>query len=243
MQKDTSKLSKNESINPQLQTSPSTEAGGLASDGLQLPLTEPVSHALPAFEVPPHGATQGPDFDLESLRLSQDFAASTGVRKLLTTVAVRKPDGQEFIRVHPAEAWRLPTMVLRMKEDRAVYFVDQALWPDLMLRREIVPAILFTTMTRQGVLCLWPIRLPGADGRLDTWNQSALAAASVAMTSWIRVRSNTDLGAYEVEQAVNLADDPDWSGLDFRAIVKIACKDRLIQSQDHHVLRRLRGEL
>ena len=31
-------------------------------------------------------------FDLESLRVSQDFVKDTGVKKLLTTVPVRKPN-------------------------------------------------------------------------------------------------------------------------------------------------------
>jgi hypothetical protein len=36
--------------------------------------------------------TAAPDpFNIDELRLSQDFEAATGVRKLLTTVPVRKP--------------------------------------------------------------------------------------------------------------------------------------------------------
>ena len=212
-------------------------------DGLQLPLGGPVSSELHAFEVPSPSSTQGNDFDLENLRLSQDFTASIGVRKLITTVPVRKPHKQEFIRVHPAENWRLQTAVLDMQEDREVYLVDRALWQELLIRGEIVPKMLFTTINRQGVIFLWPIRLPGEDGRLDNWNRSALVAASVAMTSWTRVMSNMVLGAYEVYQAPSLADDPDWPEIDFPAIIKTAFKDHFIRSQDHPKLRRLRGEI
>jgi hypothetical protein len=68
--------------------------------------------------------------------------------------------------------------------------------------------VLFTTMNRQGVLSPWPIRLPGRDGRLDTWNQSALEAALLAMKHWVRLRPNMALGANQVDRAVALTDEP-----------------------------------
>ena len=40
-------------------------------------------------------------FNPDNLRLSQSFAETVGVKKLLTTVPVRKPSPQDFVRVHP----------------------------------------------------------------------------------------------------------------------------------------------
>ena len=49
-------------------------------------------------------------FDLAKLRVSQDFLETTNVKKLLTTVPIRKPNAQDFVRVHPcppiAKRWR-----------------------------------------------------------------------------------------------------------------------------------------
>jgi hypothetical protein len=50
-------------------------------------------------------------FDVASLRLDPSYAESVGVRKLLTTVPVRKPNKQDFVRVQsrpllPAESSR-----------------------------------------------------------------------------------------------------------------------------------------
>ena len=42
----------------------------------------------------------------------QNFEAGLGVKKVVTTVPVRKPDRQWFFRVHPDEAWRLPAAVI-----------------------------------------------------------------------------------------------------------------------------------
>ena len=46
-------------------------------------------------------------FDPASLRLDQNFAETAGVKKLLTTVPVRKPNRQDFVRVHPDADFRL----------------------------------------------------------------------------------------------------------------------------------------
>jgi hypothetical protein len=68
-----------------------------------------------------NGATPNaaPDpFDPASLRLSQDFGATIGLKKALISVQVRKPDKSWFVRVHPHEAYRLPTAVIELKTDR-----------------------------------------------------------------------------------------------------------------------------
>jgi len=46
-------------------------------------------------------------FDLASLRLSQDFASAVGVRKLVTTIPVKKPSKEWFVRTHPDPAYWL----------------------------------------------------------------------------------------------------------------------------------------
>ena len=119
-------------------------------------------------------------FDPSYLRLSQNFSEMAGVRKLLTTVPVRRPHKQEFIRVHADDTYRLETAVLELKEDRETYIVSPDLWPELP--GELTPKVLYTTINRQGVLTLWPIRLPGEDGRVDQWNASALEAAEMAQS-------------------------------------------------------------
>ena len=45
-------------------------------------------------------------FDPAALRLDQSYADTVGVKKLLTTVPVRKPNRQDFVRVHADPAPR-----------------------------------------------------------------------------------------------------------------------------------------
>jgi hypothetical protein len=180
-------------------------------------------------------------FDISRLRLPQDFNAISNVKKLLTTVPVHKPDPQSFFQVHPEESWRLQTYVIEQREDRETYLVDPTLWSELS--GEMKPKVLFTTINRQGVVCIWPILLPGPDGRLDTWNSSALIAAQEGMKSWIRLKSNRWLGAYEIFTAEASLPDPIWPETRFEALIEIAFKDRIITDLNHSVLRKLRGEI
>jgi hypothetical protein len=189
-------------------------------------------------------ADPAPDpYDPASLRLSQDFSASLGVKKSLLTVPVRKPDKSWFVRVHPADEYALQTAVVELKEDRETYLVAPALWPDLAGESTFSPRALFTGMNRQGVLFLWPIRLPGPDGKSDNWSASALEAAQMARREWVRVAANMALGAYDVFQASGDLPGPEWPDTAFRDLLKIAFKDRMITTFDHPVLRRLRGEV
>ena len=175
------------------------------------------------------------------MRLSQDFGATLGVKKQLITVPVRKPHRQEFVRTHADPGFQFETAVLELKEEREVYLVDRPLWDELA--GEISPRLLITTITRQGVVSLWPLRLPGEDGRSDEWGRSALEAAKLAQTSWVRVAPNMNLGAYEVSTgAVNIP-APVWPDITFEALITIAFKDRFIKTSDHPVLRRLRCDV
>jgi len=188
------------------------------------------------------GIPQAPSntFNLDELRLTQDFAAEIGVKKVLTTVPTRKPDKQWFVRTRPGEEWRLQTCVIELKEERETYLVSPDLWPEL--GDELIPMAMFTAVNRQNVLFIWPIRLPGPDGKMNPWHQSAFDAAERAERAWVRVVSNMALGAYECLEATSALDDPRWpDDLSFGDIIEIAFKGRYIEDMDHPVVRRLRG--
>jgi hypothetical protein len=202
---------------------------------------DPASFASPNG-TPPASTVPDP-FDPAALRLSQDFAAGMGVKKALLTVPVRKPEKSWFVRVHPADGYALQTAVVELKEDRETYLVAPALWPALAAESTFSPRALFTAINRQGVLFIWPVRLPGADGKVDAWSQSALEAAQKARKGWLRVAANMALGAYEVWDATGELGEPEWPDKPFRGLLAIAFKGRFIDSLDHPVLRKLRGEV
>lgn len=178
-------------------------------------------------------------FDPSRLRLSQDFAAEIGVKKALLTVPVRRPDPQSFFRVHPNPEFRLEVGVIEFKAEREIYLVDPVILPELA--GEVKAMILFTAITRQLVLFLWPVRLPSPDGRRDEWSRSALEAANMAMVRWIRMVSNMGLGAYEVFEATGNLPEPEWPDVTLPKLLELAFRDKLIRNLDHPAVKRLRG--
>ncbi len=180
------------------------------------------------------------DLNLSDLRLSQNFADQAGVKRAILTIPVRKPPRQTFVRVRPGEEWRYPTLLLNLKEEREIYLVHPSLTAEL--GRELTPTVLRLAIDRQGVVFLWPTRLPASDGRLDEWSRTAAEAAELAEGRWISPRANMSLGAYDVFEATGNLPDPEWPDLTLEQAIKIAFKDRFIDSPSHPVVRRLRGE-
>jgi hypothetical protein len=180
--------------------------------------------------------------NLSALRLDQSFADKVGVKKILTTVPVRKPNRQDFVRVHPDPAFRLtPAAIIELKEDREVYLVPPGMAQQLP--GEFSITTLFLTINRQNVIHLWPVKLPGPDGKHNEWHRSAAEAAEQAMGQWVKISANMSLGAYEIFEAFGDLPDPVWPEISFEEILKIAFRQRFVDSADHPLVQRLRGML
>jgi hypothetical protein len=231
-------------VNSTRSTTAAVKRGDASKTDTTAPLLGLVDDHGSGGEPPTTNTTGAPDpdpFDPARLRLSQNFGAAVGVRKLLTTVPVRKPAREWFVRTHHDGAYRLTTAVLESKEDREVYLVDPGLWPSLASETTFSPRLLVLTVNRQGTTFLWPVRLPGPDGKIDDWNRSAAEAAEMARDEWVRVSANMSLGAYDIAVASHQA-EPVWPVEPMREILRVAFRGKFIDSWDHPVLRRLRGE-
>jgi hypothetical protein len=181
-----------------------------------------------------------PFADLNKLRLSQDFVEQASVKKLLTTVPVRKPHAQDFVRVHSGADFRMPFAFIELKNDDREHYLVMGI--ATTVPNEIVMKMLYTAINRQGVVFLWPVPLPTADGRVNEWHRSAREAAERAMNRWIRIKAKMELGANEIFEAPGNIPDPEWPEHSFQELLRIGFRDRIIQSLDHPVLKRLRGE-
>ena len=189
---------------------------------------------------PSEQATVPNPFGPKRLRIDLNFSEGLGVKKAIITIPVRKPNNQDFIRVHPDEVYRLPAALIEIKDDRETFLVPPEIARDIP--GEYFTATMFTCINRQGVVFLWPVRLPGTDGRQLEWHRSAAEAAEMAMRRWVRVKANMNLGAYEVFEASATIPEPVWPELTFEQMLPIAFKGRLIDSFSHPALKRLRGE-
>jgi hypothetical protein len=178
-------------------------------------------------------------FDIASLRLNPSFIETAGVKKLLTTVPARKPSRQDFIRVHPAPEYRENFALIDLKDDREDFLVRPEILPDLAT--EVVYKTIFTAINRQGVVFLWPVRLPTPDDRKSDWHRSAREGAEMAMSRWIRLKPNMSLGANEITPAEIVMAEPVWPELSYEELLRIGYRDRMITTLEHPVILRLRG--
>ena len=156
------------------------------------------------------------DFDLDSLRLKQDFNESLGVQKMLTHVPVRKPNRTNFIRVHPGEDYKLDVGIVELKESQETFLIMPTMMQEPGVYELVQPARIVTYINRQSVLALWPLKLE-RDGKLNPWHKSALDAAGLAEKQWISIRADMSLGAYQIFAATAELPEPEWpeqSGLD-----------------------------
>ena len=181
--------------------------------------------------------------ELTKLRLSQDFSELSQVKTVITSVACRKPDKQEFVRVRPAGDHRFPVVAFKDKQTGETYLVS----PDLRdyMAGDTKPTLLVVCVSRNSSQpFLWPLTLPGTDGRANRWHESAIEAARIAEDRWTKVAADMRGGCYSTSVAVGNLPEPDWSGVPtIGELMKLSFKDRLIKSTDHPVLKRLCGEL
>jgi hypothetical protein len=187
---------------------------------------------LKSIESPPDDP-----YDLKRLRLDQSFTEAVGVKKLLTTVPVKKPDPQAFIRVHSGEDYRDAFAMIELKADRESYLVLPSVAREIP--GEYFMATIRTAITRQGNVFLWPIRMPGPDGRILEWHRSAAEGAALAENQWVRVKANMGNGAYDIYTADVTMAEPEWPSESFQELLRKGFRDRLVDKLDHPVLLRL----
>lgn len=181
------------------------------------------------------------ELNFEDFKLSQDFESMVGIKKEILVVPVRKPDRQAWFQAHQGEEWRMPFALIEMKEDRETYLVSPQIYNELI--GECIPKYLFCCQTRQGIIFLWSIKMPGPDGRLDQWNQSALQIVTEYAGRWIRVVANLALGAYEVYTSEAEFPPPVWPSEGFHSLLKKAFRGKIVESLDHPIIKRLRGQI
>jgi len=179
-------------------------------------------------------------FDPARLRLTE--TAQIGVKKALTVISCGKPNRQQFVRVHPSEDYRMQTALFTDEVNREAYLVAPELWDELA--GEIQPTYLFAAITKTtNNIFLWPVRVPDNDGRRNNWHLSALRAAEMAMSKWVRVQASMADGKYDVFEATGNIPDPEWPEMTFGEMLKLCFEDRFIDTVEHPILKQLRGEV
>jgi hypothetical protein len=207
------------------------------------PIVEPTSEPEPAVTVEPAPAISIGDVfsDLSKLRVNQAYLEAGAVKRQLTRIPVGKPDHQEFVRVRPEPEWRSTYAFIRVKQDNEYYLILPGVF-EALPAAEYKFMTLYTLMTGSGALFLWPVPVRGADGKINSWHQSAHDSAAKVMTVWRRIVPNNLVGAYDLIPPHINKPEPEWPDMTVEEVLRLAFARYLIADLNHPLLKKLRGE-
>ena len=186
------------------------------------------------------GPTPAPS-PFSSLRLTQNFGETLGVKKVLTTVPVGRPSKDRFFRTHPSPSWVFPAWILENKASGETYLVSAEVAS--ALGDQVRPVELHAAIDRQNNPFLIPIPLPGPNGVRNRWHESLAQAAERAKSVWLRISANKDLGGYDIYEATAKLPDPVWPETSMDELLEVAFKGRIITSLDHPIVQERLGRI
>jgi hypothetical protein len=179
--------------------------------------------------------------DLEAVRLSPEDMADFSAREILTRIPVRRPKRKEFVRCHPDPTRTVAVSLLFDDGDGEAYFVA----PNMRtaLADDSKSTLLQLAMTHDGTLIIWPLTIPNDENpRGRSWHESAMIAKELAKRKWIRVFADRSRDGYRVFEAAGKLPEPEWpKDKTFNELLEIAFADKIIMSEDHPIVRKLRG--
>jgi hypothetical protein len=101
-------------------------------------------------------------------------------------------------------------------------------------------AQLYVAVTRSGATIIWPVKL-ATGGAGNPWFESALKAAETAKTRWIRIYADPGRKHYRILPASGDLEAPEFPDKPLNELLEIAFKGRVIDSEDHPIVRKIRG--
>jgi hypothetical protein len=177
--------------------------------------------------------------DLASLRKASKLTVQR--KAVLVNVAVDKPPNNSYFRCH-RELVLDDATVLRDAEgtNRAFYYVVPLMrtHPKLAPRLRKVTLVLTSTWPSGNVL-IWPVPIL-TEREFPVW-KSARAAYELARDQWVQLVWSEDRSDYQLEVAEGIDHEPTWPEKDFSELLKLGFDGKVIDSEEHPHVRRLRG--
>lgn len=193
--------------------------------------------------VPPVPApkTTGSKFDPRNYRQAQTQKTEEDGgwgRKLQTVIPVRKPSKKQFVHAHPSAEFRaegMPTI-----EDEAtgeIYLLSASLDLPVDIENKVDLLNLATAITADGSIFLWHYK-----NSTNSWSQSARIAIREASKRWVRVIPDKSSNGYLLESPMVAPAEPVWPPMSFTDILETAFGSRFIESLNHPIIKKLRGD-
>jgi hypothetical protein len=190
----------------------------------------------------PSNAAPVDPFDPMNLGISTDYAAAINAQSSNKPFELRKPNDQEFFRTSPLKHQRLVVGGIVDKTDMGrVYIVSPAILDQVKARFPKAIRVFEWVLAQNlsGDAFPWPV--PLAEDRGGQWNSSHRSACDSGLHKWTNMSAGR--GRYDIT-AVDNPKEVDWNSYPpMSEILRQALSDgRLIDSMDHHLLRKLAGK-
>jgi hypothetical protein len=130
-------------------------------------------------------------------------------------------------------------VVFENRDEGEVYFIAPHIRP-LMIAGTAVK-LLTLTVNQAGVPFIWPVPCVDDATRRNLWNESARAGFQQAQEEWVKLVGDRGAGQYRVYIAEGELPPPRFPDKPFTELLAIAFGNRLIDNEDHHIIRAMRG--
>jgi len=201
--------------------------------------TTPAASSTTTAKLP--GDTVRSKFDPKLYRRAENVRMDDSAnlsRRIQTVIPVRKPSKKQFVFVHPDPQYRaqgMPTI-----EDEApgeIYLLAANLEFPADIENKIDFLNLAAAITVDGSLFLWHYK-----DSTNSWSDSARIAIREGSRGWVRVIPDRSSNGYILEPPRIAPALPTWPELSFNEILEKAFGARYIDSLDHPLIKKLRGE-
>ncbi|HUF63542.1 MAG TPA: hypothetical protein VMN36_15810 [Verrucomicrobiales bacterium] len=192
----------------------------------------------------PGGAIPAPrtplkPLDLEAFAIKGDPEEAVAVTSPVR-VRVGKPSNKTWFQTYPDESnWK---RFFLLKLDQEMGEIMYLVAPEMVIQVEDVvkPYALVPFITPNGDIGFWPIGLPDAGGRWNSWPESAMMIAVEAKSEWRRLVSDKYSGSYNRKIPLAVHPGPEWPTWEKIQELRLAAfNGRIIDSEDHPEIRKL----
>jgi hypothetical protein len=156
----------------------------------------------------------------------------------VTSLQVRKPIDQEYIRVKPATEHLFP--LFKKKDSNTLYMFVEAVEPYLNPRHIRQYRLVLAKSLRAVTPFIWAMPIP-LDDMGYSWHASALAISQEAETGWVQVVSDMEGSCYVSYPPEHDLEEPEWPTESFDELLWLAFKNHRIDGPEHKVIRELKG--
>lgn len=208
------------------------------------PTTEsPAAGNGQAQTVPPEEVVYS-SLKLDKLRTKSDVLKGVWTDPSRVPVLTR-PEPNTWIRVRAGEEYSavidllVATNASNSSDRNPLYVATDSVRPEL--ERFVKPHRVVVGVTyHDKVEFLWVRSVGGGD---NAWNTSVMRAMDRGETHWIALESDRALGEYKINVAPRSAQwgEPKWVNRTLEDVLGLAFRDRVIDTLDHDVAKRLLG--